>query len=196
MIRRIVDIILALTGLVILFPLLLIISIGIIFSSGLPVFYIQQRVGKNNKDFGLIKFRTMRPDADREGLITVGEDDNRITKAGRFLRKYKLDELPQLINILKGDMGFVGPRPEVRKYVDLYNAEQMKVLNIRPGLTDPASIAYLQENKLLQSFEDPEKAYIEIIMPAKLALTIQYIEKRNIRRDFRIMWSTIIGILK
>jgi lipopolysaccharide/colanic/teichoic acid biosynthesis glycosyltransferase len=138
----------------------------------------------------------MRPDADREGLITVGEDDNRITKAGRFLRKYKLDELPQLINILKGDMGFVGPRPEVRKYVDLYNAEQMKVLNIRPGLTDPASIAYLQENKLLQSFEDPEKAYIEIIMPAKLALNIQYIEKRNIRRDFRIMWSTIIYILK
>jgi lipopolysaccharide/colanic/teichoic acid biosynthesis glycosyltransferase len=196
MIRRIVDIILALTGLAIILPLLLIISIGIIFSSGLPVFYIQQRVGKNNKDFGLIKFRTMRPDADREGLITVGEDDNRITKAGRFLRKYKLDELPQLINILKGDMGFVGPRPEVRKYVDLYNAEQMKVLNIRPGLTDPASIAYLQENKLLQSFEDPEKAYIEIIMPAKLALNIQYIEKRNIRRDFRIMWSTIIYILK
>jgi lipopolysaccharide/colanic/teichoic acid biosynthesis glycosyltransferase len=190
------DIILALTGLVFMLPLLLIISIVIIFSSGLPVFYIQQRVGKNNKDFGLIKFRTMRPDADQEGLITVGEDDNRITKTGRFLRKYKLDELPQLINILKGEMGFVGPRPEVRKYVDLYNAEQLKVLIVRPGLTDPASIEFINENELLRRFDDPEKAYIETIMPAKLALNLEYIAHRSLMKDFRIMFKTIARILR
>jgi lipopolysaccharide/colanic/teichoic acid biosynthesis glycosyltransferase len=195
MIRRFLDIVLALAGLLILLPLFLFLPIVILVSSGLPVFYIQKRVGKYNRDFGLIKFRTMRPHADRDGLITVGANDTRITTEGRLIRKYKLDELPQLLNILKGEMSFVGPRPEVRKYVELYNSEQRKVLSVRPGLTDPASVEYINENELLQKYADPEKAYIEIILPAKLELNLKYLKSRSIRSDIQIMAATIIRIL-
>jgi lipopolysaccharide/colanic/teichoic acid biosynthesis glycosyltransferase len=195
MIRRFLDIVLALAGLIILLPLFIFISTVILISSGWPVFYVQKRVGKNNRDFGLIKFRTMRPNADRDGLLTVGANDIRITTEGRLLRKYKLDELPQLINILKGEMCFVGPRPEVRKYVELYNSEQQKVLSVRPGLTDLASVEYIHENELLKKYPDPEKAYIEIIMPAKLELNLKYLENQSIRSDIQIMAATIISIL-
>ena len=139
----------------------------------------------------MYKFRSMRPDSDSKGLLTVGSHDPRVTRAGYFLRKTKLDELPQLLNILKGEMSFVGPRPEVRQYVDHYSEEQLAVLNIRPGLTDYASLKYFEENKLLEHSADPEKTYLNQIMPAKLALNLQYIEDQSLFLDIRIILKTI-----
>jgi lipopolysaccharide/colanic/teichoic acid biosynthesis glycosyltransferase len=159
------------------------------------VFYKQSRVGRNSKDFKLYKFRTMAVGSDKKGLLTVGGKDSRITRAGYFLRKYKLDELPQLINVLKGDMSLVGPRPEVRKYVDLYSQEQMLVLNVKPGITDFASIEYADENELLQRAENPEDFYIKEVMPAKLLLNQKYIGKNNLLIDFKIILKTIGKII-
>ena len=155
------------------------------------VFFFQMRVGKNNRDFRLIKFRTMFSNSERKGLLTVGNTDSRITKAGKWLRKYKVDEFPQLLNILKGEMSFVGPRPEVRKYVDLYNYGQMKILSVRPGLTDYASLEYINENEILERYDKPEKVYIEKIMPEKLALNIKYIDEKGFFTDLKIMLKTI-----
>ena len=154
--KRIFDLLFSFLGLVILSPFLLVIAILIVIDSKGDIFYLQQRVGKDNKDFNIFKFRTMRPNSDKQGLLTVGAKDSRITKIGVFLRKYKIDELPQLINVLIGNMSFVGPRPEVRKYVDLYNSEQKKVLTVKPGITDYASIEYSKENELLAKSENPE----------------------------------------
>ena len=181
-------------GLLTLFPFLLLLSIFILFDSRGGVFYFQKRVGRNNRDFSLIKFRTMITGADKNGLITVGNNDVRITPVGKFLRKYKIDELPQLINILMGDMSFVGPRPEVRKYVEMYNEEQRKVLRLRPGLTELASLEYFHENEMLSKTNDPEKTYIEEIMPHKLALNLKYIEKQNFFFDLGIIFKTIAKI--
>jgi lipopolysaccharide/colanic/teichoic acid biosynthesis glycosyltransferase len=153
------------------------------------------RVGKGNTDFGLLKFRTMRKDAHKSGLLTVGGRDPRITKVGFFLRKYKLDELPQFINILLGDMSFVGPRPEVRKYVEMYNQEQLHVLDVKPGLTDYASIDYMDENDLLAKSEAPEQTYIDEIMPAKLKLNLQYITDKSFVTDLRIIFRTLFKIV-
>ena len=178
-------------GLIFLMPFVLIISILIICSSSGKVFYLQKRVGKNNKDFTLIKFRTMRPNADKNGLLTVGEKDARVTKTGYFLRKYKLDELPQLFNVLIGKMSLVGPRPEVRKYVDLYNDEQKRVLEVRPGITDYASIEYIDENQQLAQSDNPEKYYIEVVMPQKLQLNMRYIENRSVKEYFKILILTL-----
>ena len=144
-----------------------------------PVFYRQVRVGKGNRDFRLFKFRSMRVGSDRKGLITVGGRDPRVTRSGYYIRKYKLDELPQLINVFTGDMSLVGPRPEVRKYVDLYTPEQMHVLDVRPGITDPASIRYRNENELLAQVEDPDRYYVEVIMQDKLQLNLEYVEKQS-----------------
>ncbi len=194
--KRLFDILAALLALCILLPVFLLISIWIVVDSRGGVFYTQQRVGKGNRDFSLLKFRSMRPGADKKGLLTIGGRDPRITRAGSFLRKSKMDELPQLINILAGKMSFVGPRPEVRKYVEHYSAEQMKVLDVRPGLTDPASLEYFEESELLAKSNDPEKTYLESIMPAKLELNLQYIEKRNFLTDLKIIFRTFGRIVK
>ena len=191
MVKRLFDILFSLLSLIILSPLFLIIAFLIKIDSKGGAFYIQKRVGKNNKDFNLIKFRTMFVKSDRQGLLTVGERDNRITGIGKWIRKYKIDELPQLINILKGEMSFVGPRPEVRKYVELYDDRQKQVLSVKPGLTDYASLEYVNENKILAGFSDPEKAYIEQIMPAKLELNLQYIKEQGLLADLNIIIKTL-----
>jgi lipopolysaccharide/colanic/teichoic acid biosynthesis glycosyltransferase len=191
MTKRFFDLFFSLLGLLFLFPILFVIGLIIVIDSRGGIFYLQTRVGKNNKDFRLLKFRTMVTGAERNGLLTIGENDQRITHAGKWLRKYKLDELPQLINILKGDMSFVGPRPEVRKYVALYTPEQSAVLSVRPGLTDYASLAYINENEVLSAYPNPEKAYIERVMPEKLVLNLKYIKDRGLMTDIKIIFKTI-----
>ncbi len=193
---RFFDFLFSLLGLIILSPLLLLISLCIVFDSRGGVFYRQIRVGKNGKDFKLYKFRSMRSGSDRRGLITVGEKDSRITRVGYFLRKYKLDELPQLINVLKGEMSLVGPRPEVRKYVDLYTPEQRKVLSVVPGITDYASIEYVDENRILGGAVDPDKTYVEVIMPDKIRYNMRYIEHRSVKEYFKIIFLTFWSIVR
>lgn len=177
-------------------PLMLIIALMILVSGRGGVFYVQSRVGRNNRNFRLIKFRTMRKGSEKVGLLTVGARDARITGTGYFLRKYKLDELPQLLNVLIGDMSLVGPRPEVRKYVDLYNEEQKKVLMIRPGITDYASLEYIDENEILADSPEPEKTYIEKIMPRKLELNLKYPEEKCLLTDLKIILKTIGKVFK
>lgn len=193
---RFFDFLFSLLGLIILSPLLLLISLCIVFDSRGGVFYRQIRVGKNGKDFKLYKFRSMRSGSDRRGLITVGEKDSRITRVGYFLRKYKLDELPQLINVLKGEMSLVGPRPEVRKYVDLYTPEQREVLSVVPGITDYASIEYVDENRILGGAVDPDKTYVEVIMPDKIRYNMRYIEHRSVKEYFKIIFLTFWSIVR
>ena len=168
----------------------------IIIDSKGGIFFLQKRVGKNNKDFFLFKFRTMHKYAEKRGLLTIGENDERITRFGFFLRKYKIDELPQLLNVLTGDMSFVGPRPEVRKYVEMYNDEQNLVLKVKPGITDVASIDYINENEILSKYKNPEEGYINEVMPAKLKLNIQYLSKRNFVKDIGIIFKTIGRVIK
>ena len=194
-IKRLFDILASGIGIIILSPVLLIIALRIKTGSDGPVFFKQVRVGKDGKEFEILKFRTMVVDAEKMGRqITVGAD-NRITKVGGFLRKYKLDELPQLFNVFKGDMSLVGPRPEVPRYVKLYTEEQRKVLNVKPGITDLASIRYRDENELLGQAENPDEFYINTIMPDKLALNLEYINKRNVFYDIYIIIETIIKCL-
>lgn len=182
-------------GLVILSPVFLIIYILIRLESKGGGFYIQERIGKGGKPFGLFKFRSMRIDSDKQGLITIGEHDDRITRLGYFIRRYKLDELPQLWNVLKGDMSLVGPRPEVKKYVDLYDEEQRKVLSVKPGITDYASIEYVNENEILGNADDPDKVYIEQVMPDKIKLNMKYIKNQNILEYFKIIFLTFKSIM-
>ena len=196
MIKRLFDIFFSVIGLFIFSPLFLILAIIIKFDSKGPVFYRQTRVGIGNSDFLLYKFRSMRINSDKDGLLTVGGKDPRITKSGYFIRKYKLDELPQLINVIKGEMSFVGPRPEVRKYVNLYNDAQMKVLSIRPGITDIASIEYRNENELLSNSENPEKYYVESILPDKLRINLEYINDNSVFKDFKIILKTIKAVFR
>ena len=193
--KRLLDIIISLLVLVVGLPFALLIALAIVVDSRGQVIYKQRRVGRNNVDFQLYKFRTMCTEADKGSLITVGIDDSRITKVGAFLRKFKIDEFPQFLNILKGEMSIVGPRPEVRKYVNLYTPEQMRVLSVRPGLTDYASIRYVNENALLAASADPEKTYIEEIMPDKLSLNMQYIDEQSLWVDMKIMLRTLVAIV-
>lgn len=193
--KRLFDIFFSIVGLTFLLPLFLIIALVIAIESRGGVFYLQNRVGKNNIDFKLYKFRTMFIDSDKAGLITVGMRDNRITKVGYLLRKYKFDELPQLLNVLQGSMSFVGPRPEVRKYVELYNDTQLKVLKVKPGITDYASIEYSNENELLGNASDPDQLYVEVIMPAKLSLNLKYINEISIATDVKLILQTIKKIV-
>lgn len=193
---RFFDFILSLVGLVVLAPIFIVLAIWIKTDSKGPVFYKQVRVGENGIDFGLFKFRSMVVDADKKGLITVGGRDPRITRSGYFIRKYKLDELPQLINVLVGDMSLVGPRPEVRKYVDLYTDEQQKVLSVKPGITDYASIEYMDENEILGKSSDPEKTYIEEIMPEKIKYNMKYIQNKNVSEYFKIIFLTLLKIVR
>lgn len=189
---RIIDFVSSLLGLILLSPIFLVVAIWIKLDDKKgPVFYKQTRVGKDGKDFGLYKFRSMYADSDRYGLITVGGRDPRITRSGYYIRKYKLDELPQLINVLKGDMSLVGPRPEVRKYVDLYSEEQKRVLKVLPGITDYASIEYMDENELLAKSSDPDKTYIEEVMPAKIILNMKYINNPSLKAYLHIVFLTI-----
>ena len=193
---RFFDLLFSFLGLIILLPFFLIIGIVIIIDSRGGIFYLQERVGRNNRDFRLIKFRTMHSGADKKGGLTIGMRDPRITFMGFFLRKYKLDELPQLINVLKGEMSLVGPRPELRKYVDLYSEEQKKVLELRPGITDIASLEYINENELLGASADPERTYIELIMPAKLELNRKFQQNPHSRNYFRIIGLTLKKIFR
>lgn len=194
--KRLLDILSSSIVLLVLLPVWLVIALLIVMESKGGVFYKQVRVGKDNRDFFLYKFRTMRVGSDKKGLLTVGERDNRITRVGYFLRKYKIDEFPQLLNVIKGDMSIVGPRPEVRKYVDLYTPEQMKVLSVRPGLTDLASIKYVHENEVLAASYNPEQTYIDEVMPAKLDLNLQYIATQSLMGDIRLIFNTFLAILK
>lgn len=192
---RFFDIVFSAIGLILLLPFFLLIYIIIKIESRGGGFYVQERIGKDGKPFGLYKFRTMRCGADKKGLITIGERDERITRFGYFLRRYKLDELPQLFNVLKGDMSLVGPRPEVRRYVDLYTEEQREVLSVKPGITDYASIAYVNENEILGSAEDPEQAYIEQVMPDKIKLNMKYIHNKSLKEYFKIIFLTFHSIM-
>lgn len=193
--KRLFDVLFSVTFLVILFPFFLIIALIIKSDSGDPVFYRQQRVGLNGGLFKIFKFRTMYVDSDKAGELTVGGRDPRVTASGYLLRKYKLDELPQLINVFIGHMSVVGPRPEVPRYVELYNEEQKAVLKIKPGITDYASIIYANENELLASSNEPEKTYIEEIMPAKLQLNLKYIADQSFLTDLKIIFQTIKRIV-
>lgn len=196
MLKRAFDIIVSATALSLLFPLLLLIGLSVALSSPGGAFFRQVRVGRAGKEFRLYKFRTMRPGSEAQGQITVGGRDPRITGIGYFLRKSKLDELPQLLNVLIGDMSIVGPRPEVPRYVDLYSAEQRMVLNVRPGITSAASIAYMDENEILGRSPDPQRAYIEAVMPAKLALDLDYVKNRGFFLDVSIILRTFIGLFR
>lgn len=194
--KRGFDFIVSLIGLAILCPVLLVIALLVKIDSKGPVFFKQTRVGKNGKDFQILKFRTMIVDAEKKGLqITVGKD-NRITKVGLFLRKYKLDELPQLINVLKGEMSFIGPRPEVPKYVAMYDEMQKRILKVRPGITDLASIEYRNENEVLAQSDNPEKTYIEEIMPRKIELNMRYLQNISVAYDIKLIFRTIWVIAK
>ncbi len=194
--KRCFDITSSVLMLVVLSPLWIVIAIAIVVESRGGIFYKQIRVGKDNRDFYLYKFRTMRVGSDKMGLLTVGERDNRITRVGYLLRKSKIDEFPQLINVIKGDMSIVGPRPEVRKYVDMYTPEQMQVLTVRPGLTDIASIKYVDENEVLAASDDPERLYIEEVMPAKLELNMEYIRKQSVAYDIKLIFETFAAIIR
>ncbi len=189
--KRLFDIFFSFIGLLLLTPLFFIVSLWILMDSKGGIFFSQIRIGKNKREFALLKFRTMRADAESKGQLTVGSRDPRITNSGYFLRKYKVDELPQLMNVLMGDMSLVGPRPEVKKYVDMYTEIEQKILSIKPGITDYASIEYSNENDLLASSANPEELYIKEIMPAKLKLNAIYLEKMGMLTDVKIIWMTL-----
>ena len=194
--KRLFDIVASFIGLMVLLPVFILVAVLIILDSGFPVFYKQSRVGRNNVDFRLWKFRSMHTDADKRGLLTVGDRDPRITRMGFFLRKTKLDELPQLINVFVGDMSLVGPRPEVRRYVDHYNKEQMRVLSIRPGITDNASIKFRNETEILAEQDDPEQYYIKHILPEKTKLYLKYVDSRSFLGDLKMIFNTFVAIIR
>lgn len=196
MMKRIFDLFFSFLGILVLLPIYFIIAILIKLDSKGDVLYKQERIGLNGISFYVLKFRTMVPNSFSKGALTVGSRDPRVTNVGFYLRKYKLDELPQLFNVLFGEMSFVGPRPEVRKYTDLYDQNQKKVLSVKPGITDYASIKYRNENDLLAKSENPEKLYIEEIMPHKLQLNLEYINNNNIFKDVQIIFSTFYTIVK
>lgn len=190
-VKRIMDIFGSAMGLLILLPLLIVITILIALDSRGPIFFQQSRVGRNMRDFKLLKFRTMYYSTKTGSLLTMGNNDSRITKTGRWLRKYKLDELPQLINVLSGEMSLVGPRPEVRKYVDLYTDNQRFVLSVKPGITDWASVEFFNEGELLANAEDPENYYVKRIIPAKISHNLRYITHHDVSVDLKIIFLTI-----
>lgn len=196
MMKRLFDIVASACGLILLSPLFFIVSVWIKLDSIGPVFYRQVRVGRYNKDFKIFKFRTMRVGADKGSLVTIGGRDPRVTRIGYYLRKFKLDELPQLINVFIGDMSLVGPRPEVRHYVNYWTSEQLHVLDVRPGITDPASIKFRNENELMESAEDPESFYINVIMQEKLKLYLEYVHNASFWYDIKLIFKTIYTVVK
>lgn len=194
--KRAFDVFAAMCGVAILLPLLLVIAVLIFFGDGWPVLFKQTRVGKHGAPFKVLKFRTMYKDAERAGQLTVSGRDPRITPSGYLLRKYKLDELPQLFNVIKGDMSLVGPRPEVPAYVELYTTDQKRVLSVKPGITDAASLEFMDENELLANADDPQQFYIEVILPRKLNLQLSYLDQRSFRGDLAIIVKTVLGIIR
>ena len=193
--KRLFDIIASGCGLLVLSPIFLIVAIWIKLDSQGPVFYRQTRVGRHNKDFRIFKFRSMRVGSDKGSLVTIGGRDPRVTRSGYFIRKFKIDELPQLINVFTGDMSLVGPRPEVRHYVNYWTPEQMRVLDVRPGITDPASIRFRNENELLEKAQDPERYYIDVIMQEKIKLYLEYVEKSSFWYDIKLIFQTFKVII-
>lgn len=196
MVKRLFDIVFSLLILALFFPFGVLIALLIVIESRGGIFYIQNRVGQFGKDFGLYKFRTMKPNAEKLGKLTVGMRDPRITRVGYFLRKFKLDEFPQFLNVLKGDMSIVGPRPEVREYVKLYSEDQRQILSVRPGITDYASLEYFHENELLGNSKDPHQTYINEVMPAKIELNKKYLKNPTLVHDLKIMWLTFLKMVK
>lgn len=194
--KRAFDLVFALVLVLLLSPLLLVLALCVALTSPGGAFFRQVRTGRGGAHFKLLKFRTMRPDSEAKGQLTIGGRDPRITPVGYFLRKSKLDELLQLWNVLVGDMSLVGPRPEVPKYVAMYTPEQLAVLSVRPGITGPASLRYIDENELLARSADPERTYIEEVMPAKLAVDLRYVQERSFAGDLVILWRTALGILR
>ncbi len=193
---RFFDILFSFFGMIFLMPFFIVIYLMVRLESHGGGIYHQTRVGLNGRLFSLYKFRTMRIGSDAKGLITIGGRDPRITRVGYYLRKYKIDELPQLWNVFKGDMSFVGPRPEVEKYVNMYTEEQRKVLSVRPGITDYASIEYVDENEILSKAEDPDKTYVEEIMPDKIRYNMKYINNRTVGEYFKIIFLTAFKIIR
>lgn len=193
--KRLFDIVASTLGLLILSPVFIIVAIWIKLDSPGPVFYRQTRVGRYNKDFRIFKFRSMRVGSDKGSLVTIGGRDPRVTRSGYFIRKFKIDELPQLINVFKGDMSLVGPRPEVRHYVNFWTPEQMRVLDVRPGITDPASIRFRNENELLEKADDPERYYIDVIMQEKIKLYLDYVENSSFWYDVKLIFLTFKVII-
>jgi lipopolysaccharide/colanic/teichoic acid biosynthesis glycosyltransferase len=194
MIKRLFDIVFSVAGLVFLSPLLAVASVLIKLDSTGPVFFRQERIGRHFKPFRIYKFRTMTAGGQDTGALITVDGDKRITPIGHVLRRYKIDELPQLLNILKGEMSFVGPRPEVREYVQLFKTDYAKLLTVRPGITDPASLTYSEEEKVLASSGNWEKNYTCTILPDKIALSLRYVEDRNIFTDMRLVLRTILKI--
>ena len=193
--KRLFDILASGCGLLVLSPIFIIVAIWIKLDSPGPVFYRQTRVGRHNKDFRIFKFRSMRVGRDKGSLVTIGGRDPRVTRSGYFIRKFKIDELPQLINVFTGDMSLVGPRPEVRHYVNYWTPEQMRVLDVRPGITDPASIRFRNENELLEKAQDPERYYIDVIMQEKIKLYLEYVEKSSFWYDIKLIFQTFKVII-
>ena len=193
--KRFLDIIFSGLGLICLSPLFVFLALWVKLDSPGPVFYRQVRVGRNNRDFKLYKFRSMRVDSDKKGLITIGGHDPRVTQSGYYIRKYKLDEFPQLINVFLGDMSLVGPRPEVRHYVNYWTEEQMHVLDVRPGITDPASIKFRNENELMEKAKDPEDYYINVIMQEKIKLYLEYVQNASFWYDIKLIFQTFKEII-
>jgi len=195
LLKRLADIIISLTAIVLLLPIFIIISIAIIMSSGIPVFYLQERIGKDWKKFKIIKFRTMVNNAEKIGPGISSSYDKRITPIGKILRKFKIDELPQLINVLKGDMSIIGPRPELLKYISRYENEYSKILKVKPGISDYASVKFRDEASILQTAEDSESFYLKDILPEKIKLYNKYIEEMNFFVDIKILFLTFKAIL-
>lgn len=193
--KRLFDILASGCGLLVLSPIFIIVAIWIKLDSQGPVFYRQTRVGRYNKDFRIFKFRSMRVGSDKGSLVTIGGRDPRVTRSGYFIRKFKIDELPQLINVFTGDMSLVGPRPEVRHYVNYWTPDQMRVLDVRPGITDPASIRFRNENVLLEKAQDPERYYIDVIMQEKIKLYLEYVEKSSFWYDIKLIFQTFKVII-
>ena len=193
--KRIFDIIVSLVILLIFLPFGILIGLWIALESKGGIFYRQERIGKNGVPFYMLKLRSMNVNADKEGKLTVGMRDPRITNSGAFIRKFKLDEFPQFINVLKGEMSIVGPRPEVKEYVDLYTEEQREILTVLPGITDYASIEYFKENELLGNSSDPVQTYVNEIMPAKIELNKKYLSNPGLSQDLKIMWKTFLRMI-
>ncbi|MCH2199525.1 MAG: sugar transferase [Flavobacteriales bacterium] len=194
--KRLFDMLASAIAIIVLLPLFIIIATWIFIDDGTPIFFRQRRVGKDQREFRIYKFRSMYKDTESSGQLTIGGKDPRVTKSGYFIRKYKIDEFPQLLNVLAGDMSIVGPRPEVPKYVKYYSEEQLEVLSVRPGMTDPASIEFINEDEVLGKSEDPEKTYIEEILPQKLTLQLGYVKKSGLVYDIKLIMQTLGKILR
>jgi len=194
--KRVFDILFALIVLICFLPIGILLSLWILLESRGGVFFLQNRVGKDGVSFQLLKFRSMHVNAEAQGRITVGSRDSRITKSGYYLRKYKLDEFPQFINVLKGEMSIVGPRPEVIEYVDLYTESQRKILQVKPGITDLASLEYFHENELLAKSDNPQQTYIQEVMPEKIRLNEKYLANPSLSQDLVIICKTFAKIFR